>query len=359
MVRWSQKCLLASVSPLLLAIALAAKPAAATCEDVVAPARAAMQLRDIAPLDLVRLRDLGTTADMMMNGSSIGVSPDGAKLAVQLRRAEPATNSYCHALVVIDLANSSTPRVIDRGGDYIRYRFQRGPIAYYTAGNPLLIEPIWSPDGRHVAFLKRVADHVQVWVAASDGSGSRQLTSAPVDVEAFHWVAGGQAIAFQTRPKRIDALQELDAEGLTGFVYDHRWSPLARNKPSHREPTEALIETVNMDGTVRPATALEQRSLARLEERPDGAFWFSSSAAGVAWSSGGERSRANVDGRLKVRLQSGDVIKCTAESCEGRFSGLRSFRRGKRLLFLRRTGWGNSQDALYIWQPGKACHGIY
>ncbi len=350
---WLQRRLVASVSPLLLAIALAATPAAAACEDVVPAERAAVQLRDIAPLDLVRLRDLGTTADMMMNGSPIGVSPDGSRLAIQLRRAEPATNSYCHALVVIDLVNPSTPRIIDRGGDYIRYRFQRGPIAYYTAGNPLLIEPIWSPDGRHVAFLKRISDHVQVWVAASDGSGSRQLTSAPVDVEAFDWVPGGQAIAFQTRPKRIEALQTLDAEGLTGFVYDHRWSPLARNKPSHREPTEALIETVNMDGTVRAATAVEQRSLTRLQERPDGAFWFSSSAAGLAWSSKGERSRANVDGTLKVRLQSGDVIQCAAESCDGRFSGLALSDDGKRLLFLRRTGWGNSQDALYIWQPGK------
>ncbi len=353
MVTRSQKRLRASVSPLLLTIALAAKPAAAACEDVVPLVRATMQFRDIAPLDLVRLRDIGTTADMMMNGSPIGVSPDGARLAVQLRRAEPATNSYCHALVVIDLAKPSTPRVIDLGGDYIRYRFQRGPIAYYTAGNPLLIEPIWSPDGLHVAFLKRVSDHVQVWVAASDGSGSRQVTNAPVDVEAFDWFEGGRAIAFQTRPKRIEALRELDAEGLTGFVYDHRWSPVARNKPSHHEPTETLIETVNMDGTVRPATDVEQRSLTQRQERPDGAFWIASSAGGVAWSSPRERSRPNVDGTLRVRLKSGKVIQCTADSCEGRFSGLALSGDGKQLLFLRRTGWGNSQDALYIWQPGK------
>ena len=61
-----------------------------------------------------------------------------------------------------------------------------------------------------------------------------------------------------------------------------------------------MIETVNQLGTVRAGTAVAPRSLTRLQERPDGAFWFSSSAAGLAWSSKGERSRANVDGTLKV-----------------------------------------------------------
>ncbi|WP_079246945.1 MULTISPECIES: Atxe2 family lasso peptide isopeptidase [Sphingomonas] len=353
MVMEAQTCLRTSLSAVLLGTLIAATPAVAKCEDIVPPEQVAMSRRDIVPLDLVRLRDIGTTADMMGNGSAIGISPDGTKLAVQLRRAEPTTNSYCHALIVIDLAKPSTPRVIDRGGDYIRYRFQRGPIAYYTAGDPLLIEPTWSPDGRHVAFLKRVSDHVQVWIAASDGSGSRQLTNAPVDVEAFDWVEGGQAVTFQARPKRIEALRELDSEGLTGFVYDKRWSPIARNKPSHREPTDTLIETISLDGRLRPATPVEQRSITEKQERPDGAYWLSTSASGAAWSSPRDRSRSYVDGALNIRFKSGEMIGCTADSCEGRFNGLSLSEDGKNLLFLRRTGWANSQDALYIWHPGK------
>lgn len=310
--------------------------------------------RDIEPLDLARLRDLGPNPDMVMNDSPVGVSPDGMRIAFQLRRADPATNSYCLAMVVVDLGSPARPTLIDLGGDLIRIRFTRGALAYYPAGEPRLIRPVWSPDGRQVAFLKRVSDHVQVWVAAADGSGSRQVTHAPVDVEAFDWTRGGSAIVFRTRPDRATALREVETEGLTGFVYDDRWSPVARNRPSHRKLSDAVYETVTLDGQMESASAADRHTIERQDEAPDGAFWVSATPDAIAWIAPEDRGRAYINGRLRFRDNSGKIIDCAAASCTGRFGGIWLRPGARELFFLRRTGWGNSEVSLYTWTPGRS-----
>ncbi|HTS11104.1 MAG TPA: prolyl oligopeptidase family serine peptidase [Candidatus Limnocylindrales bacterium] len=59
-------------------------------------------------------------------------------------------------------------------------------------------DPVWSPDGKHVAFIWDRADIRNLYVADADGHGAPvQLTSFPEgEVNSFFWSAAGDAIYF-------------------------------------------------------------------------------------------------------------------------------------------------------------------
>ncbi len=59
--------------------------------------------------------------------------------------------------------------------------------------------PSWSPDGRWVAFLRRVGDEDeqrQIFLIPTDGGESRQLTRHPTSVRDYEWTADSRAIFF-------------------------------------------------------------------------------------------------------------------------------------------------------------------
>jgi dipeptidyl aminopeptidase/acylaminoacyl peptidase len=344
----------------LVAIALSLfvnRPAAARCENLlpgegratIAPAR------NVELNDLVRLRDIGPTASgMFLNHSPFGVSPDGKRIAFQLRQADPDANDYCLAMVVMDLRSANPPTVVDRGGTMIRVRFRRGSLAGYYAGDAKLIAPIWSRDGKTIAFLKQTGAHVQVWIARTDGSSSRQLTHAPVDVEAFAWAADGRSIVFQTRPALEEERQAITREGLSGYLYDERWSPVASNHPWPSEPKASTFELVYLDGNVRAASRSEQQQVEHSEgiAAPNGAGWVAASSTALAWIAPANLKRGYYDGQIQLQRPGRPIEICDAAECRGNFRGLWWDSHGETLWFLRRGGWANSELALYTWKPG-------
>lgn len=74
------------------------------------------------------------------------------------------------------------------------------------APQPVLVSPTWdqgprfSPDGQRVAFSSRRAGDVEeIWLAAADGSGARQLTRGPGRRQALpSWSPDGRQIAFES-----------------------------------------------------------------------------------------------------------------------------------------------------------------
>ena len=58
--------------------------------------------------------------------------------------------------------------------------------------------PVWSPDGRRIAF----ESNWQVWVMNADGSGQRRLTRNGARNFAPAWSPDGQRIAFERRVGR-------------------------------------------------------------------------------------------------------------------------------------------------------------
>ena len=206
------------VRPLLLAAAFAALPApqaALAAEGTGACSAILPSLADppeatrpVQPLDLARLRDIGPLDPEEQGTRIVTFSPDRSLIAFQLRRADPASNGYCTAMIVIDLHLGGAPRIVDLGVEPIRAAIDvRGKAAFPT-GIPLAITARWSPDGRWFAFLKRVGGINQVWRARADGRAGEALTASEVDVEdSGSAKTAGQSSMRPVRPSRPRAPQ--------------------------------------------------------------------------------------------------------------------------------------------------------
>lgn len=64
--------------------------------------------------------------------------------------------------------------------------------------------PVWSPDGKSVAFVSGRGGSQQIWLIAVDGGEARLLSQLPVDVDNLRWSPTGDHIAF-TAEVYVDA----------------------------------------------------------------------------------------------------------------------------------------------------------
>jgi len=325
---------------------------AACREDLPSQTRTAD--RAIVADDLVRLRDIGpSTMVMFLFGSPFGVSPDGTRIAFQVRQADPVANHFCLAMVVLDLRDPRRRKIVDRGGGMIRWKAPLGALADYPSGEAKLITPIWSPDGKRIAFLKQTGRHAQIWIAGEQGR-SRAVTHAENDVDAFTWSRDGQSIVFRSRPGLAAARDAIEREGKDGYLYDDRWGPRASNRPWPSEPISYEIQSVSLGGTVRRPTPAEEALLGppRDDATADGASWASRTKGALAWIAPADRVKTFSEGQLKARLADGPVLTCEAAACRGNFQGVWLSPDGHTIWFLHREGRAESETALYNWKPG-------
>lgn len=344
-------------APVLLAgiamLALADSASAASdrvCGDLLPPDHPPPRRALIAE-DLVTLRDIGPVDPFAQRARVLTLSPDGKHAAFQLRRADPAHNDYCLAMVVIPLAGGAPPRIVDRGGEMIRvdYAF-RGKAAFPT-GIAKAITPRWSPDGRWIAFLKRVNGRVQLWRAWSDGSGSSQLSQAEDDIEAFAILPGGRSLIFATRPALREARAAIEREGRSGFHYDDRFALAASPTPFPAPPIVQLAWVLDLDtGAVRTAHAAEAARLATGDMHDS--LWTEARAKDGrrAWT---ERKPGKPGpGRLFAADKDGRATPCQAKICA---DADRPWWTGDgQVRFFARDGWAGAATAIYEWTPGAA-----
>ncbi len=101
--------------------------------------------------------------------------------------------------------------VIAAAGDRLAFERPLEQINVFDVGRqgppqPVLVSPTWdqnprfSPDGQRLAFSsRRSGDVEEIWLAAADGSGARQLTRGPGRRQALpSWSPDGQQIAFES-----------------------------------------------------------------------------------------------------------------------------------------------------------------
>jgi len=328
--------------------------AAATpdCRDAMPPTLATPQpRRALVPEDLVRLRDIGPVDPMQQYAGLFSVSPDGRRAAFQLRRGDPAANGYCLAMVVVDLRPDGKAVVVDRGGDFIRYRFDFRGKASFQSGVADTITPRWSPDGRWIVYRRRDRGAVQLWRARTDGGGSEAITDSIDDVDDFRITADGRGVVYSTRPGLREALAAIEKEGLSGFHYDDRFSPTSSNRPFAPAPIPRKTWFLNVgSGDVRTATP-DEAALLDKASRQEGEWTEASDSMGAI-----AKIRIPADslyasrGQLVVEKNS-RAAPCGAPECA---DASYPWWEGDRVRFLRHEGWRNTETAIYEWKPGDA-----
>ena len=207
---------------LAVALAGASAPAQACEADFPSLAIVGDGHRTITASDLLRLRDIGfPDASIVGPFSPLSVSPDGARVAFVVNRADPETNGYCRVLVVLPLRTGARPMIIDRGGELITVTdVQRG--MFVPGGFPNIVVPAWSPDGKSLVYLKRLDGRTQAWRVATDGSGASVVTHSPVDVEGVTWSNDGRSLLFTSRPAVAAIMRAYAKEADAGYLYDER-----------------------------------------------------------------------------------------------------------------------------------------
>ena len=309
--------------------------------------------RLVAPEDLVRLRDIGLPDGSILGWPSpLGLSPDGTRAAFVISRADPDTNRYCRGLAVIDIKPAATPRLLDEGGDPIlSVGVYRGLLA--RTGFPQVVTPLWSPDGRWIAYLRRDRGTTQLWLVALAGGPGHPLTRSAVDVERFAWLPDGTGLVFASRTGILAERSAADSEARRGFHYDERFVPSMGNSPQPSASTPLEYFKIGLaDRELSPASASERERISAegvpgvppdpRADAPDGRR---------AWT---ERQSSSPLGPLVLRATaaSGATITCPPSACSGKIVGMWWLPGGGPLLFLQREGWARGEMALYRWTPG-------
>jgi dipeptidyl aminopeptidase/acylaminoacyl peptidase len=296
------------------------------------------------------LRDIGHP-DAAYKSQPLALSPDGRSLALVLNRADPGSNSYCRALVMVSL--SGKVRALDQGGDLITAMGTFGGLLT-TSGMPETPAPVWSPDGRWIAYLRRDHGVTQLWRVHTEGGAEREeparpVTQSPVDIETFTWSPSGNRLIYAATPALVEAEQAIDREGRQGWLGDARIIPNYRARPMVSALLPKEVFTVDMEnGSVGIASPADRRLLAA---SADNGLSARSSTGFHAWTehvSGNPLSPL----RLLVEDMAGKRIACTAPDCSGRLEGMWWSPDGHSLVILRREGWNGGQMGLLRWVPG-------
>lgn len=265
--------------------------------------------------------------------SSPVVSPDGQSVAFRVSRASIERNTYDTTWYVQAMDGASPPRRVADGGV---------PLLD-SAGIPLPAQVVWSPDGRWLYYRAQLEGRVDVWRAATDGSGARAVTDDPADVRAFVLHPDGRTLRYSVGPSREAVLLAEQREYERGIRID-RSAPLGQ--PLFRSGlTEARLATqrlgqifnrVPLSGEAVQWRSLDLETGARNEvTEPDSApsaalpevvtslphVWQVEREPGghrvAVLTRTGERT-AHREIALYVALGSGDrLVRCLAPECIG------------------------------------------
>lgn len=302
--------------------------------------------------DLVTLADIGRDSARAA-GKVFTLSPDGKRIALHIERANPKTNSFCQRLVVLPLEGRSDAMEVDRGGEFLRDDFPLRDFSMVRAGYARANPPRWSPDGKKIAYLKRVKSSTQVWVASTDGMNpALQVSHLPDDADEVKWNVDGSGLVIATRPGVRVQAEQIAGEASRGFLYDERFSPQFTDRPIPVGAVEKQQVFISLsDGNVRPATMSEAgggTGEGHADTRPEVAAYVSSPAGAVAWLEPKDPGRLISQRKLVVLLPTGQQKVCEAEECEG-LTDLWWSEDGRSLFGLQFTGWADNQMGFLRW----------
>lgn len=154
----------------------------------------------------VSLRQLVEVVDI----SGPVISRDGGNVAFRTEQASIARNNYDSVWYVQSMDGKSSPIRIAGGGIPLRN----------SAGQSFPARASWSPNGRWLYFLAQVGGKIDVWRAATDGSGAKPVTLDAADVRDFALSDDGQVLKYSVGATRAQVAQAETADYDQGVHID-------------------------------------------------------------------------------------------------------------------------------------------
>lgn len=350
-----------------LALALALAPASAVIPLAIEPPPAvdpcplfdrgaqADVPRPVDSRDLAQLADIGRV-DANPSPSPFAASPDGKRIAFVVRRGNPDANAYCQRLLVMPLDASDPPVERDRGGELIQNTIDLRNFTAITVAETRVVPPRWSPDGRTIAYLKRVDRATQVWLVDAATGAARRASLMPDDVEDFAWTTDGTGVIVATRPALRRELEAIAQEAKTGYLFDDRFGPHFADQPLPTSPMPTEYSRWDLaHGSIRAAAADEKALL--LPQRsgpvPANARNFAIAPDGTAaWTEPRDAGALLSASQLVIGHPDGRRSVCSKARCQG-VQGMWWADDGRTLYFLQRPGWPFSRSNLFAWTLGS------
>jgi Tol biopolymer transport system component len=110
------------------------------------------------------------------------ISPDGSSIVVRVSRTNYDENRFDIELIQLDV-NTGTKKILTRRN---------------------ASKPRWSPSGKKLAFLCEVNSKSQLFIMPIDGGEAKQVSDAPMGIEAYSWRPDGKALAYISQEKPVE-----------------------------------------------------------------------------------------------------------------------------------------------------------
>ncbi|WP_426264582.1 Atxe2 family lasso peptide isopeptidase [Sphingomonas sp. PWP1-2] len=237
--------IITGVAAILAAAIPTAGAAARACAAALsAPAAPSPAQRDITARDIVGLRDFGAM-DNAVGTQAFSVSPNGKFASLIMRRADPDADTYCFGVVLVALDGNASPRVLDVGGEFIQSTSDIRGVPAIPSGGTRSPAPVWSSDGRTLAYLRRDRGQTRIWRVGLDGRPARQIASLGTDALAVRWSTDGRSFIVTIRPSLDAGRKSIEQEGRSGYHFDERFWTLSEDRP--RPPLPLVFSEVTVD----------------------------------------------------------------------------------------------------------------
>ncbi|UPT65073.1 MAG: Atxe2 family lasso peptide isopeptidase [Hyphomonadaceae bacterium JAD_PAG50586_4] len=267
------------------------------------------------------------------------LSPDGRSLALMEVRSNRVQNTHDHTLIVVDTSNGAARALADGGG------FLHLTASGRRGGAPLARTPLWSPDGRWVAFIAERQGHAELWIVAPQTGRTQRAAALDGDVQSFAWRDDASLVVRIGTP-RADLARIAERDALFGFHLDERFSPM--HTPNARVPDDAagarLLRMNVSDGLVSQADPADAARLARdARDAPHG------TERRAIVRPIGPFPDASLPVTTPALMRSGDqIVECTWPACRGEVVRAYLHEDAETIYFIRRDNYG-ARMALHAW----------